>query len=181
MIYIYLPRSKLIVFCILEKLYFRLSWRRIWTAFWNTEPWSFVELNWRFRSAYCPDVGDCMHLWNVGQLQRDYTAYLIMLSSSSQIKLYKGIILSAVLYSCEILSFNTRYRNYGCQKTKCRRIYLHLWKIRTGYVMHYSTERGDCYIRFEAFTATKYNKILPGFQPRQVVKSNLSYTSYSLE
>jgi hypothetical protein len=26
-------------------------------------------------------------------------------------------------------------------------------------------------IRLEAFTATKYNKILPVFQPRQVVKS----------
>jgi hypothetical protein len=27
------------------------------------------------------------------------------------------------------------------------------------------------FTRFEAFTATKINKILPGFQPRQVVKS----------
>jgi hypothetical protein len=28
-----------------------------------------------------------------------------------------------------------------------------------------------CFIRFEALTATKINKILPGFQPRQVVKT----------
>jgi hypothetical protein len=50
-------------------------------AFWDIAPWSLVEIDRRFRGEYClhhrgdrPDDGGSTHLWNVGLLQRDYTA-----------------------------------------------------------------------------------------------------------
>jgi hypothetical protein len=47
-------------------------------AFWNVAPRSQVEDGWHLRGAYClhkhrPDSGSSTHLWNVGQLQLDYT------------------------------------------------------------------------------------------------------------
>jgi hypothetical protein len=44
--------------------------------FWNVAPCSHVEVDRRFRGTYClHHQGDrSTHLWNVGQLQRDYTA-----------------------------------------------------------------------------------------------------------
>jgi hypothetical protein len=44
--------------------------------FWNIAPCILVGIDRRFRDAYClhqPDEGST-HLWNVGILQRDYTA-----------------------------------------------------------------------------------------------------------
>jgi hypothetical protein len=68
------------------------------TALWDTAPYNFVEVDWRFRGAYClhhqgdephcPDNGGNRHLWNVGLLQQDYMAlYPRKLSSSYQIYL----------------------------------------------------------------------------------------------
>jgi hypothetical protein len=49
------------------------------TVFWDVAPCSLIEVYRRFRGAYCllmhrPDDGGSMHLWNVLQLLRDYTA-----------------------------------------------------------------------------------------------------------
>jgi hypothetical protein len=46
---------------------------------WDVAPCSHVEVDRRFRGAYClyhhrPDDGSSTHLCNVGKLQRDYTA-----------------------------------------------------------------------------------------------------------
>jgi hypothetical protein len=47
-------------------------------VFWDVEPCSNVEVDRLFKGAYClhhkGDDGGSTHLWNVGQLQRDYTA-----------------------------------------------------------------------------------------------------------
>jgi hypothetical protein len=51
-------------------------------VFWDLAPCSHIEVDWRFRGAHClhhqsddsPDDGGSTHLWNVGQLQCDYTA-----------------------------------------------------------------------------------------------------------
>jgi hypothetical protein len=46
-------------------------------VFWDVAPCSHVELDRRFRGAYDlnrHDDADSTHLWNVCQLQRDYTA-----------------------------------------------------------------------------------------------------------
>jgi hypothetical protein len=50
-------------------------------AFWDVAPRSKVEDGWHLRGAYClykhrPDSGSSTHLWNVGQLQLDYTVYI---------------------------------------------------------------------------------------------------------
>jgi hypothetical protein len=47
---------------------------------------------------------------------------------------------------------------------------LYMKKLGVGEVSTYNNIKE--HIRFEAFTATKTNKILPGFQPRQMVKSS---------
>jgi hypothetical protein len=47
-------------------------------AFWDVAPCSHVKVDRRFRGAYClhhqGDDRGSTHLWNVGPLQRDYTA-----------------------------------------------------------------------------------------------------------
>jgi hypothetical protein len=47
-------------------------------AFWDVAPCSRVGVDRRFRYAYSlhhqGDDGSSKHLWNIGQLQRDYTA-----------------------------------------------------------------------------------------------------------
>jgi hypothetical protein len=48
-------------------------------AFWDVAPWSHVEVDRRLGGAYClrhqgDEDGGSAHLWNVGQLQRDYEA-----------------------------------------------------------------------------------------------------------
>jgi hypothetical protein len=43
------------------------------TVFWDIAPCSLV-VDRRFRSSCCRDCGGSKHLWNVGMLQRDYTA-----------------------------------------------------------------------------------------------------------
>jgi hypothetical protein len=50
-------------------------------VFWDIAPCSLFGAARRFRSAYClhhqgdpPDYGSYTHLWNVGQIERDYTA-----------------------------------------------------------------------------------------------------------
>jgi hypothetical protein len=47
------------------------------TAFWDIAPRSLVKVDRFFRSAYCfhhQGDGGSKHLWNVGELLRDYTA-----------------------------------------------------------------------------------------------------------
>jgi hypothetical protein len=48
------------------------------TAFWSIAPCGLVEIDRRFRDAYCLRHqgyhGGSKHLWNVGLLQRDYTS-----------------------------------------------------------------------------------------------------------
>jgi hypothetical protein len=50
------------------------------TVFWDDAPCSLVEMDQRFRGAYCPyyhgDDGGSKHLWNVGQFLPDYTAHI---------------------------------------------------------------------------------------------------------
>jgi hypothetical protein len=58
------------------------------TAFWGIAPCSLVEVDRSFRGAYClhhhrPVVGASMHLWNVGLLQRCYTALYHSLTPST--------------------------------------------------------------------------------------------------
>jgi hypothetical protein len=57
------------------------------TVFWDIGQCCFIEVDWRFRGAYClhnrPDDGGSIHLWHIGLLQRDYTAlYYRSLQSS---------------------------------------------------------------------------------------------------
>jgi hypothetical protein len=64
-------------------------------AFWDRAPCRLVEVNRRFRSAYClyhkdDEDGGSMHLRNVGLLQRDYTALYPRNVSSSKLKLTGG-------------------------------------------------------------------------------------------
>jgi hypothetical protein len=62
----------------LLKTWFNLKFR----VFFDVAPCSHVEVDRRFRGAYClhhqgddgPDDGGSTHLWNVGPLQRNYTA-----------------------------------------------------------------------------------------------------------
>jgi hypothetical protein len=55
-------------------------------AFWDIAPCSLLEIDRLFRGAYCichRSDGSSAHLWNVGLLQRDYTAlYPTRLSNS---------------------------------------------------------------------------------------------------
>jgi hypothetical protein len=62
---------------------FRFSRRRVW----KWEPY--------VRGAYCirhqGDDGGSTHFWNVGLIQRDYTAVYPRRLSSSQIRFYHGV------------------------------------------------------------------------------------------
>jgi hypothetical protein len=60
------------------------------TVFWDVAPCSLVEIERRFRGAYCllhqahhPDNGGSKHLLNVGQFPRDYTVQHSRTQSSS--------------------------------------------------------------------------------------------------
>jgi hypothetical protein len=57
------------------------------SVFWDVAPYSPIEVNRRFRGAYClhyrPDDGVSTRFWNVGLLRRDYRSlYPRRLSSS---------------------------------------------------------------------------------------------------
>jgi hypothetical protein len=48
-------------------------------AFWDMGPYRLVEIDWRFKCAYClhrdrPDDGGSTHIWNVSLHLRDYKA-----------------------------------------------------------------------------------------------------------
>jgi hypothetical protein len=51
------------------------------TSFLNIAPSSLVEVDRRFRGAYCIMLEPVLNLWNVGIFQRDYTALYPILAS----------------------------------------------------------------------------------------------------
>jgi hypothetical protein len=85
------------------------------TAFWNIAPWSFVQVDQRFRSMYClhrrvdrrPDDGSSTYLWNIGLLLRDYrVVYPRRLSS-----LYLALVLVYCCYKSVLIDSNPVLRS----------------------------------------------------------------------
>jgi hypothetical protein len=52
----------------------RAVWPQKNTTFWDTAPYSLVEVDRRFRIACCPDDGGSTHLWNVRAFTSLYCA-----------------------------------------------------------------------------------------------------------
>jgi hypothetical protein len=81
------------------------------TAFWDIAPCSLVEVDRRFRGAYCllhhgDEDGGSTHLWNVDLLQRDYKAlYPRRLSSSCLPPWEPDILITSPQCSVEMLLY----------------------------------------------------------------------------
>jgi hypothetical protein len=127
------------------------------TVFWDVASCSMVEIDWRFRNAYCqgngPDDGGYKHLWNVGQFLRYYThgstsekSYSYSLLWEFEISKLHGFITRKVTINSE---FDVRFQVLTEASMKFRFVF---WDVLPCKIIINRRFRGSTYLWIRAMS-----------------------------